>query len=85
MRRAKCPRATSGAFLCVGYCRVSKPPAGGAGGSELSGRTDPSAQARGARTDGRERGAGGGEVFSGFLRPHSDSELHPPLRCNING
>ena len=51
--------------MCVGYCRVILPPAGGAGGSELSGRSRPGA-CGGARADGRERGAGGGEVFSGF-------------------
>ena len=64
--------------LCVGYCRVITPPAGGAGGNELSGRSRPGACV-GARADGREWGAGGGEALLGFLRLHSDSELHPPL------
>ena len=49
-------------LFVLGYGRVISPPAGGAGGNELSGRTDPSALARGARTDGREWGAGAGEA-----------------------
>ena len=47
------------AIRVLGYCRVILPPAGGAGGSELSGRSRPGA-CGGARADGRERGAGGG-------------------------
>jgi hypothetical protein len=39
---------------------ILQPPAGGAGGGELSGRTSRS-ESEGTCTDGRERGAGGGE------------------------
>ena len=51
------------AIRVLGFCRVISPPAGGAGGSELSGRSRPGA-CGGARADGRERGAGGGEEIS---------------------
>ena len=56
----------------LGYCRVFKPPAGGAGGNELSGRSRPGA-CGGARADGREWGAGGGEAHT------SPTDLAPEL------
>ena len=51
------------AIRVLGFCRVILPPEGGAGGSELSGRSRPGA-CGGARADGRERGEGGGEESS---------------------
>ena len=49
-------------LLCAWYCRVLKPPEGGEGGNELSGRSCPGACV-GARADGREWGEGGGEEY----------------------
>ena len=51
------------AIRVLGFRRVLEPPAGGAGGSELSGRP-PRSFSVGAWADGRERGAGGGEENS---------------------
>ena len=57
------------AFVRLGYCRVFKPPAGGAGGNELSGRSRPGASAEGRGRTGASGGRVGAWSFWGF-RPH---------------
>ena len=54
------------AIRVLGFRRVISPPAGGAGGSELSGRSRP-----GASAEGRGRtGASGGRVGARKVRPN---------------
>ena len=56
------------AIRVLGFCRVISPPAGGAGGSELSGRSRPGASAEGRGRTGASGGAGGGCAVSPWYR-----------------
>ena len=61
-----CPRPNFAAVFCysmLGFRRVISPPAGGAGGSELSGRSRPGASAEGRGRTGASGGRVGGAHF----------------------
>ena len=51
------------AIRVLGFCRVISPPAGGAGGSALSGRSRPGASAEGRGRTGASGGRVGGAQF----------------------